>query len=61
LENAKHFDYAKVCFVGHNFPTTNPKWPIKGSKDADFRLDYFKREKTSKLQLNFSQVPMAPL
>jgi len=29
---------------GHNFPTTNAKWPIKDSKDADFLLVYFKRK-----------------
>jgi len=24
--------------MGHNLPTPNAKWPIMGSKDAEFRL-----------------------
>jgi len=31
----------------------NARWLIKGSKNADFRLVYFKRKKTSKLPLEF--------
>jgi len=29
---------------GHNLPTTNARWPIKGYKDADFHLVYFIRK-----------------
>jgi len=32
-----------IVFFGHNFPTTNARWPIKSSKD----------EKTSKLPFEF--------
>jgi len=32
-----------MWFVDHNLPTTNATWPIKGSKDADFRLVFFKK------------------
>jgi len=39
--------------------TTNPRWPIKGSEDADFRPSLFKKKITTKLLLEiFSQALM---
>jgi len=34
-------------------PTTNAKRPIKGSKDADFSLVYFKRKNSEIATWNF--------
>jgi len=33
-------------FFGHNFCTTNARWPIKGYRDADFRLVFFLKKET---------------
>ena len=37
--------YAKSMFFWHNVPTTSARWPMKGSKDADFVLVFYKRKK----------------
>ena len=42
---------------GHNLPTTNARWPVKGSKDADFRLVYFIRKNGYIATWNFFSVP----
>jgi len=33
-----------LLFLGYNFPNNNARKPIKGSKDADFRLVYLKKK-----------------
>jgi len=36
------FIFCQNCVFGLNLPTTNSRWPIKDSKDANFRLVCFK-------------------
>jgi len=47
------FVTTKNLFFSQNLPTTNARWPIKGSKDADFFPSLFLKERTSKLLLEF--------
>jgi len=46
-------------FFYHNFLTTHTRGPSNGSKDADFRLVYFKRKNNEIDPCIFSQAPMA--